>query len=111
MKELMMQETEQLEEQVPKEKPKRLELGQIVTTPGIRELLESGAITSQDIDNIIEKQRNCDWGISEDADTNDEAVINGDAMCLGAHMIGSHKIWVITEWDRSVSTILQPSEY
>jgi hypothetical protein len=45
---------------------------------------------------------------------NDDAVKSGEDRILAAYIHPSHpewKIWIITEWDRSVTTILFPSEY
>lgn len=42
--------------------------------------------------------------------SNNEAVKNGERI-LAAYMYGDTKIWIITEWDRSATTILFPEEY
>ena len=55
-----------------------------------------------------------DWGdLSED-----DKALNEQALKYGDRLMGSYenkergwKIWIITEWDRSVTTILFPSEY
>ena len=41
---------------------------------------------------------------------NDRALESGDRI-LSAYETSHGKIWIITEWDRSVTTILFPSEY
>lgn len=46
----------------------------------------------------------------EDVRSNNEAVKNGERI-LAAYMYGDTKIWIITEWDRSATTILFPEEY
>ena len=55
-----------------------------------------------------------DWGdLCED-----DKAMNEGALKYGDRLMGSYenkergwKIWIITEWDRSVTTILFPSEY
>jgi hypothetical protein len=62
-----------------------------------------------------------DWGCvcAEDRETNDEAVRDGNRI-LSAYPIdedkpckgfGENTLWIITEWDRSVTTFLLPEEY
>jgi hypothetical protein len=62
---------------------------------------------------VLDKHLSGDWGsvCKEDAATNDDAVQHGDRI-LSSYQIGERvRIWLITEWDRSVTTILLPSEY
>lgn len=64
----------------------------------------------------IEKFVNCDWGDmdSEDCKVNDEALKNSDGNLHGSYPSKNHpdwKIWIITEWDRSVTTVLFPEYY
>jgi len=82
------------------------ELGQIVTTPGARALL--GANFSV----LLDRYTHGDWGVldPEDAAMNDAALTTGDRI-LGSYTHGGQKVWIITEWDRSITTILLPSEY
>ena len=52
------------------------------------------------------------WGdlCQDDKESNDEAVKHGGRI-LSSYLVGIKKVWVITEADRSVTTILLPSEY
>jgi hypothetical protein len=54
-----------------------------------------------------------DWGDlgDEDKKTNDQAVIFGNRILSSYNLPKGHKVWIITEWDRSVTTFLLPSEY
>jgi hypothetical protein len=58
------------------------------------------------------RHRSGDWGdvCDEDKKLNDEAV-DGEGRILSAYTVDGEKVWVITEWDRSVTTVLFPSEY
>ena len=56
-----------------------------------------------------------DWGILPEEDR----LQNESALFMGERLMGSYelkgedgwKIWIITEWDRSLTTILFPDEY
>lgn len=53
-----------------------------------------------------------DWGdvCDEDKKANDFALDNKERI-LSSYTLDDTKIWIITEWDRSVTTVLFPSEY
>ena len=85
-------------------------LGDVVATPAALNALQSCNVTPAQ---LLHLHVNGNWGSvgEEDAKTNDAAVHNGERI-LSSYRIGEHtRIWVITEWDRSVTTILLPSEY
>ena len=87
-----------------------LELGAVVATPGAIEAL---AAADQGPREFLERHLNGDWGevSSEDWALNDRSVRDG-LRILSAYMLKtSVKIWIITEADRSVTTILLPEEY
>ncbi len=52
------------------------------------------------------------WGEvgQEDWQENDLSVKEGFRL-LSAYVVESRRFWIITEWDRSITTILLPSEY
>jgi len=89
----------------------QFDLGQTVMTPGVENLI-TGEDDFQRLRNIFIHHREGDWGAMdpEDQATNDRAVEEGDTI-HGAHDLSGTKIWVITEWDRSVTTALLPEEY
>lgn len=53
-----------------------------------------------------------DWGIlvAEDAQANNDALTNGSRL-LSAYTDDGVKFWIITEADRSVTTVLLPEDY
>lgn len=61
---------------------------------------------------LIERHLNQDWGdvCEEDKQSNNQALINGGRL-LSSYKLGEETIWIITEADRSATTILLPSEY
>ena len=92
------------------------ETGPIVMTPGISEMMMSGY--QDKIQSCLDRHRSGDWGDlnDEDRQMNDnalEAENNGgfsDSL-FSAYDTGFGRIYIITECDRSVTTILLPEEY
>jgi hypothetical protein len=91
---------------------KMFKLGQIFITQGIKEIIKEEPILEVTLEVLLESYQRGDWGIicDEDKRANNKALI-GDSRILAAYMLGNKKIWVITEWDRSLTTILLPEEY
>ena len=93
--------------------PALFSLGHVVATPAaLARLQEYGASVPE----LLHRHQTGDWQelCKEDRDTNWQAAFGG-ARVLSAFNIGSAdqpvKIWIITEWDRSVTTILRPQDY
>jgi len=99
----------------------RFTLGHLVATPGaLDELAECHGSRWRDATNsLLQRHLRGDWGTlcEEDLEANEWAVKNG-ARILSAYMLPARtptarpvKLWIITEADRSATTILLPSEY
>jgi hypothetical protein len=60
----------------------------------------------------LRRHQRGDWGDldAQDSKTNEVALKDGDRI-LSAYTIFGVNIWIITEWDRSVTTILLPVDY
>ena len=87
----------------------RFNLGQVVATPGaIEALAEVNCLPIT----LLNRHQCGDWGdlCDEDKTANNEALGNWDRL-FSAYIIQDVKFWVITEADRSVTTILLPEEY
>jgi hypothetical protein len=84
-------------------------LGRVVATPGVLDHLTVNHIHALA---YLMRHQSGDWGEvpPEDARENDLSVQNG-LRVLSAYMIAGHRVWIITEWDRSVTTLLFPHEY
>ncbi len=85
-------------------------LGQIVATPGALSLLEKFGKSPSE---YLARHQMGDWGDAlcpEDKNLNDLALKDGSRL-LSAFKVGSGMLWVITESDRSSTTLLLPSEY
>jgi hypothetical protein len=90
--------------------PRLLNLGQTVATPGALAVL---AESNQQPSEFLHRHLRGDWGnlCEEDKQTNQEA-LEQDLRILSAYRTtGGSKLWIITEADRSVTTLLLPEEY
>ena len=83
-------------------------LGQTVITANARNIL-----SDTDINNALARHQECDWGEVSEADrrANDNAVKNGDRLLSAYNSATDDKFWIITEWDRSATTVLMPDDY
>lgn len=92
----------------------KFDLGRIVMTAGIAEKVESDRNFKLFVIDSLESYKWCDWGdtCKDDKKLNDDALKNGDRiLAVYIQPKTDTKIWIITEWDRSVTTILFPDEY
>lgn len=104
---------------VSEEKPSKaivtFALGQIVMTGGIADRVSQDEAFAKFVAESLERHKRCDWGdmCDEDKKANDRAIgPEGPQRTFSAYKHEVHpKIWIITEWDRSVTTILYPHEY
>lgn len=90
----------------------KFNLGQAVMTRGIAEEMEQNKEFAEFVRASFIRHSNGDWGemCEEDKQANEDALKN-DLRIFSAYIKGDWKIWIITEWDRSVTTILFPEEY
>jgi hypothetical protein len=88
----------------------RFVLGQVVATPGALEALEEAGHLPQE---FLHRHMACDWGEVDPHDwqMNEQAVRYGGRLLSAYRTKKGVKIWIITESDRSVTTLLLPSEY
>ena len=83
-------------------------LGRIVSTPNAL-----GRLAQEDILTAIQHHQAGDWGdlCDEDRQANDRALTHGGRL-FSVYCTGSGtKFWVITEADRSATTVLMPEDY
>lgn len=87
----------------------KFELGQLVATGGINAKLLEDSDFSKFLWDSFARYKNCDWGDipHEDKRVNDSAVKNGDDRIVARY----NDIYIITEWNRSATTILFTYEY
>ena len=86
-----------------------LPLGRIVATPGALEtILGAGG----DPFASLARHASGDWGdlCAHDRRENERSLLHGRRV-LSSYKVDEGRVWVITEADRSVTTILLPEEY
>ena len=89
---------------------KHMRLGQVVATPGAMAALQHAG---EDASTLLERHQCGDWG---DVDThdwqlNDTALRTGDQIVSAYTLRNEQQVWVITEADRSATTLLLPEDY
>ena len=85
-------------------------LGDLVATRGALSVLEKNGVVPM---RLVSRHIKGDWGDVP----RDDAAANTDALRIGARLLSSYelpdgtRIWIITEADRSATTLLLPEEY
>lgn len=88
----------------------RFPVGQLVATPAALEALErSGEMYTK----FLARHARADWGDlgDEDIESNNEALRHGGRLLSAYQLADAGRLWIITEADRSVTTVLLPSDY
>lgn len=91
--------------------PAKFPLGQVVATPGAINLIERHDAIAE---TFLQRHQAGDWGTmcAEDCMQNDAGLDSRDPGRLhSSYDLGGETLWIITEWDRSVTTLLLPEEY
>ncbi len=88
----------------------RFALGETFITPGAQEALD---IAGQTAIQFLRRHMSSDWGeVSEDdAQQNELSLREGFRLLSAYRTVKGQKLWIITEADRSATTILLPDEY
>lgn len=102
----------------------RFALGRIAATPGALALLERQGFSAAA---LLARHAHGDWGdvCAEDRATNELALAQGMRLMSVYRLVDAEKlaampvpqrarlptVWIITEWDRSYTTLLRPDEY
>ena len=83
-------------------------LGEVVITPSANEVL-----SNRDVNSGLIRHMDGDWGdlVAEDKELNDDALLNGERLMSEYRTSTGVRYWIITEWDRSQTTILLPNDY
>ena len=91
--------------------------GQVVATPAALALIQEHGAS---VPGLLHRHLTGDWQemCKQDRDANWAAVLEGETRVFSSfdiapkgHASKPIKIWVITEWDRSVTTVLRPEDY
>ena len=91
----------------------KLKLGKLVMTRGINDEIAINEEFSKEILRSLARYKSMDWGelCEEDKQMNDRAIDMGDDRIFARYDTSKGIVYIITEWDRSVTTILFSSEY
>ncbi len=86
----------------------RFRLGQTVMTPGVAELIPQWEVYA-----ALRRHQLGDWGTVCDADKeeNELSLKEGFRLLSAYESSSGRKFWIITEADRSITTVLLPDEY
>lgn len=89
----------------------RFPTGVVVMTPGVEDLALQGRFNPTI---YLRRHLSGDWGDLDEGDRqlNDAALVSGQDRLFSSYEVAPDlKLWIITEWGRSVTTLLLPSEY
>jgi hypothetical protein len=88
----------------------RFPFGQVVATPGALDALLTAGQTPN---TFLCRHLMGDWGEldEEDRRENEHSLVQGSRLLSAYTLSSGTRLWVITEADRSATTILLPSEY
>ena len=89
-------------------------LGQQVMTSGVAGRIEANDGFGEFVAQCLNRHANGVWGdlSQEDKSLNDAGLKSGEDRLFSAYEHDVYpKIWIITEWDRSATTVLFPDEY
>lgn len=86
----------------------KFDLGRIVATPGALKALDQ-----LDIRSALGRHVRGDWGdlCDEDWNLNERSLVTGGRLFSVFLSRKLDRFYIITEWDRSLTTVLLPSEY
>lgn len=89
------------------DKDKLFELGEVVSTPGVIDTFSEGFLVIS-----LSRHMTGDWGnlCEEDKYSNQYALVH-NLRLFSSYALGEDKLWIITEADRSATTLLLPEEY
>lgn len=88
----------------------KFSLGSIVATPGAFAAFEA---SGDDVMAYLIRHLSGDWGDVDEHDRreNELSLVQGFRLLSAYTLTSGTKIWIITEADRSVTTVLLPEEY
>ena len=86
----------------------KFRIGRILSTPhALESLTQEGILLG------IQRHQAGDWGDLSDEDraANDRALVEGSRILSAYRAANGTKFWIITEADRSATTVLLPEDY
>lgn len=91
----------------------KFELGKIVATAGVAARMDSDFLFKTFVGYSIERHRRGIWGdlCKDDIKVNEAALKYGDRLMSVYKDVDVPDIWIITESNRKITTVLFPEEY
>jgi len=98
---------------MPRLIPSRFSMGCLYMTHTINATREECAKFARELKTALDRYIACDWGdlTASDKKLNDKAVKSGNDRILAAFPTSEGRIYIITEHDRSYTTIMFCNEY
>lgn len=91
------------------------EIGRLLATRGVQDKMNESQMFFAFVRDAFGRYQKYDWGelCDEDKEQNDDAVKRGEGHIFASYNYPPDKsrVWIITESDRSATTILFPDEY
>lgn len=99
-----------MDRSVPASFQSRLPLGRLLATPAALDILQTADIS---IFALVNRHARGDWGnlCDDDRLQNKMAAATGQRVLSSYLLPNKRTVWIITEWDRSVTTVLLPDDY
>ena len=91
-------------------------IGRLVATQGVATLMQEEPEFERFAKDAFRRYLNADWDdmCKIDKQQNDDALVHNDSRIFASYENAAHpgwKLWIITEYDHSATTLLFPSEY
>lgn len=89
------------------------DLGRVVTTRPVAAGMSEDPKYNEFILRSLQRYKGCDWGDlgADDKQLNDQALATGQDRILARYNNSAGDIYIITEWDRSYTTIMLTTDY
>jgi hypothetical protein len=82
-------------------------LGQVVITATAQGTLDAG-----DVQQGLSRHARGDWGeLGPEDRKENQWSLEHEGRLMSVYRSGDRRFWIITEWDRSVTTVLMPEDY
>ena len=90
----------------------KFSLGKIFSCAGVHEMMIREPSFIQFVNSSLARHAEGDWGdLCEEDKRENELSLKEGFRLLSAYKNDEHKVWIITEADRSITTVLFPEEY
>ena len=87
-------------------------LGRVVWTRGVNDRVADDIVFAKFVMDSLKRHANCDWGELSAVDKREnDFSVGKELRLLSSYQHGDWKIWIISESDRSTTTVLFPDEY